>query len=185
MEHKTVTHFLESKPLTLTKDLYGGYKITHAYLVALLEEYSQSLVAGAQEEKERELAELKESLAKERKDSNRFLGGWEAKLIEVEAKNTVIVRQAEEIERLKAAVGFSFEDILEGLYQMRMELGLHGLYAYDDCKKWALKYFTRSSNPPESSREVEFAEWLFAQTDWRTKNFKELFQLFLKQNPKP
>lgn len=38
---KTAKEFLESKTLTLSKDIFDGYKITHSYLNALLEEYAQ------------------------------------------------------------------------------------------------------------------------------------------------
>lgn len=40
----TAKEFLETKTLTLGKDVYGGYKITYAYLVTLLEEYEQGKV---------------------------------------------------------------------------------------------------------------------------------------------
>lgn len=38
---KTAKEFLESKPLTLKKDVFDGYKVTYSYLVSLLEEYAQ------------------------------------------------------------------------------------------------------------------------------------------------
>lgn len=37
----TTKEFLESKPLTLSKDIFDGYKITYSYLDSLLKEYAQ------------------------------------------------------------------------------------------------------------------------------------------------
>ena len=41
-----VGKFLETKDLTLSKDLYAGYNITDAYLKILLEEYAQIKIAA-------------------------------------------------------------------------------------------------------------------------------------------
>lgn len=50
----TAKEFLETKTLTLSKDIFDGYKITYSYLVSLLEEYEQ----GKLESFEKHLNEL-------------------------------------------------------------------------------------------------------------------------------
>lgn len=51
---------------------------------------------------------------------------------------------------------------------------------YEDLIKDAMEKYAEQF---KGNCAVKFAEWLFEKTDWRTKNFTELYQLFLKQNP--
>ena len=75
-------------------------------------------------------------------------------------------------------------DYLEALNKAQNEL-LTIMEASKISSNGMLKVTSDSTkNKKESEVAVAFAEWLFAQTDWRTKNFTELYEMFEKQKAK-